>query len=87
MSKRDILIKLRVQLLEVMDRDVRNLAKDDDVFKFWLDNGVPDGADKDILTEIAEYDDLFTDICRAYTNIRKIQKRKLQKGLDKQSTL
>lgn len=83
MSKRDILIKLRVQLLEVMDRDVRNLAANDDVFEYWLENGVPDGADKDILTEIAEYDDLFTDICRAYTNIRMARKRRLQKGLDK----
>ena len=78
MSKRDIIIKLRVQLLEVMDRDVRNSVKDDDTFEYWLENGVPDGADKDILSEIAMYDDLFTDISRVYTNIKKLQKRAWQ---------
>lgn len=83
MSKRDILIKLRVQLLEVMDRDIRNSTKDDDVFEYWLDNGIPDGANKELLTAIARHDDSFTDRCRVYTNIKRLQKRKLQKGLDR----
>lgn len=75
MSKRDILIKLRAQLLEVMDREVRNNTEDEDIFDYWLSNGVPDGSDKEMLLDIAQYDDLFTDICRAYTNIKKLNKR------------
>ena len=62
-------ILLKMNLLGGMDTYVREVIGDDDVTDFWNMYGVPDGADEEMLKEIAEDEDLFCGVCKALGNI------------------
>lgn len=61
MTKNEIQV-LRANLLGGMDAYVREVVNDEDCFMEWLEIGVPDGADEDMLMEIAEDEEEFNRI-------------------------
>lgn len=62
-------ILLKMNLLGGMDTYVREVIGDDDLTDFWNMYGVPDGADEEMLKEIAEDEENFRSICEALGKI------------------
>ena len=61
----DVVI-LRVDFLKQFDAYVRNEIGDEDIMDYWLERGVPDEADDEMLTEIAMDDGQWLDIIDAF---------------------
>ena len=56
----------RMNMLGGMNEYVINVIGDEKMTEIWLRDGVPDGADEDDLREIAEDDDLWSDMVAAF---------------------
>lgn len=65
------MIDMRVEFLKSFDNFVRSHIEDEDLFDYWLENGVPDCADDELLFEIAFLDDCWKDICSAFAYVCK----------------
>lgn len=63
----DIVI-LRVDFLKQFDAYVRNEIGDENIMDYWLERGVPDEADDEMLTEIAMDEEQWLDIIKAFRN-------------------
>lgn len=63
--------KERISFLIQFDEYVRNNVTDENYFDYWLENGIPDDADVDILKEIAEDDELWLDVVNAFAYVIK----------------
>ena len=68
MSKAE-LITLRANILGGMDSYVREVIDDEDIFDYWLAEGVPDECPEDLLMEIAEDEHEFNRICYVFSKI------------------
>ena len=61
----------RIKFLKMFDEYVRANVQDENYFNYWLEAGVPDGADIFDLTEIAEDDELWLDVINAFAYVIK----------------
>lgn len=68
MNKDEMMI-LRCNMLGGMDTYVREIIGDDDITERWDMFGVPDGADKVDVMEIAEDEHEWARICAYFGNI------------------
>lgn len=59
----------RKVLLEAMNNYILNVIGDEEVSFRWWEVGVPDEADDDIYTSIAEDDDLWTSVAYTFAQI------------------
>ena len=62
MTKEEMII-LRMNILGGMDAYIRNAIGDDYITERWNAFGVPDGADEEELTEIAENSNEWARVC------------------------
>lgn len=60
------LINSRAAFLEQFDEYIRENIDDEEIFDYWLEQGVPDGADIDELVEIAKDEELWFDCVIAF---------------------
>lgn len=62
------LIKERISLMKGMDQYIRNASTDeeDGIFDTWIAEGIPDGADNELLEEIARNTDSWVNICKLF---------------------
>ena len=60
------LISERACFLEMFDEYIRKNIDDEELFDYWLERGVPDGADVEMLREIAEDEDSWIGCVRAF---------------------
>lgn len=60
------LISERACFLEMFDKYVRKNIDDEELFDHWLERGVPDGADVEMLREIAEDEDSWIGCVKAF---------------------
>lgn len=67
MTKKEI-IKLRVQFLWDFHEYIIELG-DEDIYLAWIEEGVPDEPDEDILREIAEDDALWLGVVKAFNRL------------------
>lgn len=75
---RDVKVILyRINSLKEWDNYIRNAIEDEEVFEFWLAEGVPDGADEEDFKEIAEDDELWEWCREAFKVCMKIAKDNL----------
>ena len=58
----------RMDMLYSFDNYVRNTIGDEDILDYWLTYGVPDGADDDIIREIAEDDEQWLETVNAFAH-------------------
>ena len=56
-------------LLEAMNNYILNVIGDEDATMRWWEEGVPDEADDDIYTSIAEDNDLWTSVAYNFAQI------------------
>ena len=61
------LICTRAAFLEMFDEYIRNHAEDEEIFNYWLEHGVPDDADVEMLREIAEDEDSWIGIVKVFS--------------------
>ena len=61
----------RIKFLKMFDEYVRANVQDENYFSYWLEAGVPDGADIFDLTEIAEDDELWLDVINTFAYVIK----------------
>lgn len=68
------MVKDRVRLLRTMDQIMRNETLSDEGYAFnrWITEGIPDGADDDLLQEIAEDDDMWAGMCELFGELIRI---------------
>jgi len=59
----------RKVLLEAMDNYITNVISDEDVTMEWWEEGVPNEADDDIYTDIAEDPELWTGVVKVFARI------------------
>ena len=71
MTKNEIQV-LRANLLGGMDAYAREMVDDEDYFMEWLELGVPDGADEDMLMEIAGDEEEFNRIATEFASLLNI---------------
>lgn len=64
-----VLIDERVKLLQLMDNTARCLEDEDLFYDVWLLGGIPDGASKDDLREIAVNEEDFKDIEDCFSRV------------------
>ena len=57
------MILLKANILKEMNEYVLSNCESDEDAGLWFEVGVPDGADDEMLIEIASDDDLFRGIC------------------------
>ena len=62
---------LKANILGGMDSYIREYIEDENLFEYWLQEGVPDESDEAMLLECAENDENFTHICRVFGTILK----------------
>lgn len=67
MIKQTDITKCKVEFLKQFDYYVRDIIGDDDITNYWLSYGIPDGADKVDLIEIAEDEELWLDCVNAFS--------------------
>ena len=58
--------KMRAVLLRQMDDFVREHCDDEDLFMYWLMDGVPDGADDEMLLDLAQIDSCWLNVVNAF---------------------
>jgi len=68
MSKTE-LRTLRANILGGMDSYVREVINDEDIFDYWLVEGVPDECSEDFLMEIAKDEHDFNRICYVFSKV------------------
>ena len=56
-------------LAHQMDNYIRDNVDDDDIFMFWLAEGVPDGSDTDYLYDLLECPRVWVNICECFGKI------------------
>lgn len=61
--------ELRVKLMRDMDNYVRENVEDEDLFTYWLQIGVPDEADDEMLLQFAEIESCWMNIINAFAYI------------------
>ena len=59
-------IELRVTMMKEFNDYVLEKIGDDDITDYWLTYGIPDGIDEDGYLEIAESEDEWIDIVKAF---------------------
>jgi len=59
-------------LAHQMDNYIRDNVNDDDIFMFWLAEGVPDGSDVDYLYDLFECPGVWENICECFGKICKM---------------
>lgn len=47
------IIKARIEIMKQMDNYIYNVLNDENILDIWLMDGVPDGADDEMLKEFA----------------------------------
>lgn len=63
--------KMRAVLLRQMDDFVREYCEDEDLFMYWLMDGVPDGADDEMLLDLAQIDSCWLNVVNAFGKMLK----------------
>lgn len=63
--------KMRAVLLRQMDDFVRENCEDEDLFMYWLMDGVPDGADDEMLLDLAQIDSCWLNVINAFGKMLK----------------
>jgi len=63
--------KMRAVLLRQMDDYVREHCEDEDLFMYWLMDGVPDGADDEMLLDLAQIDGCWLNVVNAFGKMLK----------------
>lgn len=66
--------KQRAMDLRRMDNIVRAMADDEELFETWLAYGVPDGADGEMLLEIAANKEAYDEIVHTFISVLNIVK-------------
>ena len=61
--------ELRAKLMRDMDNYVRENVEDEDLFMYWLQDGVPDAASDEDLLEYAELEICWMNIINAFAYI------------------
>ena len=61
----------RIKFLKMFDEYVKANVADENYLDYWLQEGVPDGADIFDLTEIAEDEELWLDVVNAFAYVIK----------------
>ena len=62
------LVCTRALFLEQFDEYIRKHITDEEILEYWLERGVPDGADIEMLREIAEDEDWWIGIVKAFAH-------------------
>ncbi len=63
--------ELRAKIMREMDNYIRANVDDEDLFMYWLQDGVPDEADDEMLLELAEIESCWMNIINAFAYISK----------------
>lgn len=63
--------ELRAKLMREMDTYIRENVDDEDLFMYWLQDGVPDEADDEMLLELAEIESCWMNVINAFAFISK----------------
>ena len=63
--------ELRAKLMREMDNYIRDNVDDEDLFMYWLQDGVPDEADDAMLFELAEIESCWMNIINAFAYLCK----------------
>ena len=63
--------ELRAKLMREMDTYIRENVGDEDLFMYWLQEGVPDEADDEMLLELAEIESCWMNIINAFAYLCK----------------
>ena len=61
--------ELRAKLMREMDNYIRENVDDEDLFMYWLQDGVPDEADDGMLLEIATIENCWLNVINAFVYI------------------
>ncbi len=64
-------IQLRMNILGGMNEHVLLNCDTDDELTYWYEAGIPDGATEEILQDIAEDNELWSDICTTFANLNR----------------
>lgn len=65
---REELIKLRINFLWDFHKYIIELG-DEEIYLAWIEEGVPDEPDEDIMREIAEDDEQWTDTVKVFSRL------------------
>lgn len=65
---REELIKLRINFLWDFHKYIIELG-DEEIYFAWIEEGVPDEPDEDIMREIAEDDEQWVDIVKVFSRL------------------
>ena len=60
------IIQFRAKLMREMDNYVRENIQDEDLFMYWLQDGVPDASDDEDLLEYAAIESCWMNIINAF---------------------
>lgn len=63
--------ELRAKIMREMDNYMRANVDDEDLFMYWLESGVPDEADDEMLLELAEIESCWMNVISAFAFISK----------------
>lgn len=63
--------ELRAKIMREMDNYIRENVDDEDLFMYWLQEGVPDEADDAMLLELAEIESCWMNVINAFACISK----------------
>ena len=63
--------ELRAKIMREMDNYIRDNVGDEDLFMYWLQEGVPDEADDEMLLELAEIESCWMNVINAFAFISK----------------
>jgi hypothetical protein len=66
MASRHTIENYRVDILHHFDNYIRDVLDDEEIFEYWITNGVPDSADEMDLRSIAEDDEQWLDIVAVF---------------------
>ena len=65
---REELIKLRINFLWDFHKYIIELG-DEEIYLAWIEEGVPDEPDEDIMREIAEDDEQWVDVVKVFSRL------------------
>ena len=64
--KRVDVIAIRIDIFKQMQNFVDKYVDDEDILDYWFENGIPDGANDEMLAEFAELEDCYVQIFSAF---------------------
>lgn len=62
------LVELRIKFLWDFHKYIIELG-DEEIYLAWIEEGVPDEPDEDIMREIAEDDEQWTDVVKVFSRL------------------